>query len=195
MTSITIIYFIRHAHSSYTPDEYNRPLSENGRYESAKLVRLFEDVDIGAMYASRYLRAVETIEPIALAKGLTIQQHETLNERCLSATPVDDFQQAIHSVWKDPNYALPGGESNVTAQSRVMPTIRQLIERHRNEAIIIGTHGNLFTLILNYYDSSYGLSFWNELKMPDVHKVTIDQDRLLSVENISYESFIVAHRL
>lgn len=186
---MTIIYFIRHAHSMYTPDEYNRPLSESGRQESAKLVHLFKKLDITAMYASRYLRAVETIEPIAQNKGMTIQQIEALNERQLSATHVADFQLAIHSVWQNPNFALPGGESNNAAQSRVLPIITQLTEKHQDEAIIIGTHGNIFTLILNYYDASYDLSFWNELKMPDVHKVTIEGNRLHSVRRLSYESF------
>ncbi|KXT70461.1 Phosphoglycerate mutase family 2 [Streptococcus gordonii] len=30
-------YFIRHAHSNYTPDEINRPLSDKGRKSLAQL--------------------------------------------------------------------------------------------------------------------------------------------------------------
>lgn len=36
------IYLVRHAHSPYTPDEWGRPLSENG-FEDAKRVADFLD--------------------------------------------------------------------------------------------------------------------------------------------------------
>ena len=163
---MTTIYFIRHAHSNYTPDEYNRPLSENGRFEAEKLVNLFEEIKIHAMYASNYLRAIETIQPIAKIKDLTIEQMEQLNERVLSATPLDDFEEAIQKVWNNPTFHFPGGESNIEAQNRVIPAIEELIVKHQDETIIIGTHGNIFTLILNYYDAQYGLAYWKNLKMP-----------------------------
>ena len=76
---MTIIYFVRHAHSVYTPDEYKRPISQSGRQEALKLVSIFENIDIQAMYASSYLRAVQTIEPIARLKKLKITQIEALN--------------------------------------------------------------------------------------------------------------------
>ena len=180
---MTTIYFIRHAHSTYTLDEYNRPLSENGRFEAEKLVKLFEEIEIHAMYASNYLRASETIQPIAQIKDLTIEQMEQLNERVLSATPVDDFEEAIQKVWNNPTFHFPGGESNIEAQNRVIPAIEELIVKHQDETIIIGTHGNIFTLILNYYDAQYGLAYWNNLKMPDVIEVVFEGGQLISVNN------------
>lgn len=180
------IYFIRHAHSTYTPDEYNRPLSESGKLEASKLVPLFETIEIDAMYASNYFRAYETIEPIAMLKDLTIQKEELLNERVLSSTPIEDFEKAIQKVWQNPTFAFSGGESNEAAQKRVRPMIEQLLKRHSTETIIIGTHGNILTLLLNDFDDSYGLAFWNNLKMPDIVKAIFEQGKLLSVEKVNY---------
>lgn len=35
----TNLYFTRHAHSNYTPDEYSRPLSEQGIVDADKIKR------------------------------------------------------------------------------------------------------------------------------------------------------------
>ncbi len=146
---MTTIYFVRHAHSIYTPDEYNRPLSEPRKLDSIKLIKAIETIDIQEMYASNYLRAYETIQPIALIKELKIQQKESLNERVLSAIPVNDFSSAMTKVWSDPSYTFEGGESNISAQNRVVPTIKSLLNRHSSDNIIIGTHGNILRFIFN----------------------------------------------
>jgi 2,3-bisphosphoglycerate-dependent phosphoglycerate mutase len=181
---MTIIFFVRHAHSTYTPDEYNRPLSEKGKIEASKLAHVFDKVKVHAMYASNYLRAYETIEPIATQKGLTILKEELLNERVLSSTPLDDFQEGIQKVWYDPSFAFPGGESNEAAQKRVRPIIEHLLKCHPTETIIIGTHGNILTLLLNDFNNAYGLEFWENLKMPDIVKAVFEEGNLLSVEKI-----------
>lgn len=183
---MTIIYFVRHAHSTYTPDEYNRPLSESGKLEASKLVPLFETIQIDAMYASNYLRAYETIEPIAMQKGLAIQKEELLNERVLSSNPIADFEKSIQKVWDDPTFAFAGGESNEAAQKRVRLIIDQLLKRHLTETIIIGTHGNILTLLLNDFDDNYGLAFWKTLKMPDIVKTVFKEGKLLSLEKMDY---------
>ena len=46
-------YFIRHAHSNYTPDEINRPLSDKGR-ESLAQLEFLADKSITAIYSSPY---------------------------------------------------------------------------------------------------------------------------------------------
>lgn len=183
---MTTIYFIWHAHSTYTPDEYNRPLSESGKLEASKLVPLFKTIKIDAMYASNYFRAYETIEPIAMQKGLAIQKEELLNERILSSTPLADFEKSIQKVWGDPTFAFAGGESNEAAQKRVRPIIDQLVKRHSSETIIIGTHGNILTLLLNDFDDNYGLAFWKKLKMPDIVKTVFKDGQLLLVEKVDY---------
>ncbi|MCH7321461.1 histidine phosphatase family protein [Solibacillus sp. MA9] len=181
---MTIVYFVRHAHSVYTPDEYKRPISEAGRVEAIKLVELFETIDVQAMYASSYLRAVQTIEPIAETKNLSITQIEALNERLLSNPPVENFDEAIIKVWENPHFFYPGGESNIDAQNRAVPVFRELLKQHENEVIVIGTHGNILTLMLQAFDHQYGFDFWKGLAMPDVIKAEFLHNQLVTVEKV-----------
>ncbi len=38
--------------------------------------------------------------------------------------------------------------------------------------MVVGTHGNLLTLVLNAYDERFGVEFWRtDLTMPDVYEV------------------------
>ncbi|MEC1177516.1 histidine phosphatase family protein [Metasolibacillus meyeri] len=179
------IYFVRHAHSHYTPDEYNRPLSEEGWKEAYKLVKVFDTIHIQAVYASCYKRAIETVQPIAESKELLIIQDETLNERVLAKDSVADFASAISKVWAEPTFSFDGGESNVMAQKRVIPTIEKLLDRHQNENIIIGTHGNILTLLLNHFDKRYDITFWQSLKMPDIIVAKFEGSELLSIERLT----------
>lgn len=149
-------------------------------------MHVFENITVDAMYASNYARAYETIEPIATQKGLVIQKEEQLNERVLSTTPIEDFQKGIQKVWSDPTFAFPGGESNLDAQKRVRPIIELLLTCYPTETIIIGTHGNILTLLLNDFDNTYGLAFWESLKMPDIVKAVFEEGKIISVKKLAY---------
>lgn len=181
---MTTVYFVRHAHSTYSLDDYNRPLSSEGLLEAGKLGEIFNLRTIHHIYSSPYCRAIETVQPIAQLKNLPIIEEEHLKERVLSSTSVSDFQKAIESVWENPHLALEGGESNIEAQQRVIPFIQELIRKHENENIVIGTHGNILTLLLNYFDPKYGLEFWNSLKMPDIIVTSWKDNRLIEVRRL-----------
>ena len=73
-------YFIRHAHSNYTPDEINRPLSDKGQASLAQL-EFLADKSITAIYSSPYCRAIQTVKPLAQSLKLAIQTDKRLIER------------------------------------------------------------------------------------------------------------------
>ncbi|MFJ5767166.1 histidine phosphatase family protein [Lysinibacillus sp. NPDC093210] len=97
---MTIVYFVRHAHSVYTNDEYNRPLSEKGFLDAQKITQQFKQLDVHTIYSSPYKRAIQTIEGIANFKGLPIKIIDALKERTLGITLAYDFLQAMEQVWK-----------------------------------------------------------------------------------------------
>lgn len=55
---------------------------------------------------------------------------------------------------------------------------------------MIGTHGNLMVLIMNYLDSKYDITFWKGLQMPDIYKLTFYGENLTSVIRIENECTI-----
>ncbi|MBJ7988057.1 histidine phosphatase family protein, partial [Bacillus cereus] len=88
---MTTIYFVRHAHSTYTKEERERPLSEKGWLDAQNITSLLKDEKIDVVISSPYERAIQTVEGIANANKLSIQLEEDLRERLLSKEPVQDF--------------------------------------------------------------------------------------------------------
>ncbi|XXM74066.1 histidine phosphatase family protein [Lysinibacillus sphaericus] len=180
----TTIYFVRHAHSVYSPEELGRPLSEKGRRDAARVTGILKDKNIQTVCSSPYKRAVETVEGTAAFFNKEIDIYEDMKERQLSGEPVENFPEAIMKVWKEPDFSFPGGESNREAQKRGIKSFLGILERYEGKNVAIGTHGNIMVLIMNRFDPQYGIDFWEELDMPDIYKLTFEGKVLLGVERV-----------
>ncbi|KSU62043.1 phosphoglycerate mutase [[Bacillus] enclensis] len=180
----TTIYFVRHSHSVYTPEELERPLSERGKRDAARVRGILKDKNLHAVCSSPYKRAIETVEGTASFFNKKIDIYEDLKERQLSGEPVEDFSQAILKVWKEPEFSFPGGESNREAQKRGIQDFLEILERYEGKNVAIGTHGNIMVLIMNHFDPQYDIEFWQKLEMPDIYKLTFEGKSLLGVERV-----------
>ncbi|WP_409295489.1 histidine phosphatase family protein [Peribacillus sp. SCS-26] len=180
----TEIYFVRHAHSIYTPDELNRPLSEKGRRDAARACALLSQRNITRVISSPYQRAIQTVQGVADEYELDIELREDLRERLLSTVPVDDFAASIEKVWSSPSIALEGGESNMEAQARGARAVKDILETYPGQNIVLGTHGNIMVLIMNYFDTQFDFAFWKKLDMPDIYKVSFSGGQLAGTERL-----------
>ena len=185
---ITTVYFVRHAHSPWVPNrEVERPLSDRGREDAARVADRLSDRPVDAVLSSPYVRALETVEPVADRHGLDVDVAEGFRERRLTDGPAESigetFESAIDGVWSDPTFAWPGGESNEDARERGVRALERILERHAGETVVVGTHGNLLTLLLGHYDDRFGFAFWrDELTTPDVYAARFDDAALVDVE-------------
>ncbi len=177
---LTNLYFVRHAHSTYTPDELGRPLSENGFADAEKVSEILLKEKIDYLISSPYKRAIQTVDGID--KEVIIEGD--FRERKLSGKPVEDFEKAIIKVWEEPNFSWEGGESNIVAQDRGVKATLAILEKYEGKNIVVGTHGNIMVLIMNYFDQKYDFSFWRNLDMPDTYKLTFKKDKLREVNRI-----------
>lgn len=180
----TNLYFVRHAHSIYTPDEFGRPLSELGLLDAKTVTELLKIENIDLVFSSPYLRAIQTVEGIAkyIEKETIIV--DDFKERILAKKPVKDFESAITKVWQDFNFSWDGGESNYVPQKRGVQATIQLLETNAGKNIVIGTHGNIMVLIMNYFDQRYDFNFWKELEMPDIYKLSFNNKELIGIQRI-----------
>lgn len=181
---MTNIIFVRHAHSIYTPDELGRPLSEKGSSDANLVTEILITEEIDVILSSPYKRAVQTVEGLAKAIEKEIEMVNDFRERILSSVPIDDFQAAITKVWGDPYVALDGGESNAVAQERGVNITFQILEKYKGKNVVIGTHGNMMVLIMNYFNEKYDFSFWKNLDMPDIYKCTFEGRELVKVQRL-----------
>ncbi len=182
--NLTKLYFVRHAHSFYTPDELGRPLSDRGFADVAIVNELLKTEKIDIVLSSPYMRAVQTVEGVASQLGKEVVIIEEFKERLLTANPVKDFNQEVVKVWEDFNFFLDGGESNRVAQKRGVEATYNVLNKYTDKNIVIGTHGNIMALIMNHFDSQYDFSFWKNLDMPDVYKLTFDGRGLRGVNRL-----------
>ncbi|WFR61621.1 histidine phosphatase family protein [Paenibacillus amylolyticus] len=173
----TFLYFVRHAESRYVAgQERVRGLTEQGHQDAGTVACLLQAEQIQLFYSSPYRRAVDTIQILADRSGRIVVTEEDLRERELSSSDVkhENFREAKQRLYRDPTYAYPGGESGEQARSRAIAVIERILDKHSGHEVVIGTHGDVMTLILQHYDSSYGYEFWESTTMPDIYKLEFD---------------------
>lgn len=181
----TVIYMVRHAESAYNEGtERTRGLTIKGKGDVDKITETLKREGIDVIISSPYNRAVLSIEGLAQDSGLDIKIFEDLRERHFAEDVIDNLMSVINEKFYDFDYALPGGESNSDCQNRSISMIKNILKEHSGKRIAIATHGIVMTLMMNYFDSSYGLDFLNQLKKPDIYKLIFENLELKKVEKI-----------
>jgi 2,3-bisphosphoglycerate-dependent phosphoglycerate mutase len=176
----TTIYLVRHAESQPSRDvpEPSWPLSIRGLEQAERLVPAMRNLGIVAIYASPYLRARDTVAPLAHALGQEVLIVDALRERALGSYIEGDHRAVIDRCWSDPTLALPGGESNLACAARITQAIAELAARHHGETIAAASHGNALALYLGTIDPGFGFAQWKEMRNPDVFRVVFDGERV-----------------
>lgn len=184
----TALYFVRHAESEYMEgQERERGLTEQGKRDAATVAGLLHREQVQLFYSSPYRRAVDTIQGLAEVSGGIVVTEENLRERTMSGSEVrhENFREAKQRLYLDPTFSYPGGESGEEAVSRAMAVVQRILDRHPGQKVVIGIHGDIMTLILGYYDPSYGYDFWANTTMPDIYKLEFDREsRLVQVTRL-----------
>src|SRR5208282_5200899 len=147
-------------------DEFTRPLTPKGVRDAKQLAELRAATRIDAAYSSPYLRARQTIEPIAQARGLAITTIDDLRERTLSGVELPDWRAHFRRSWEDFDYAPAGGESGRIAQARVVRVLDTIASRHPSGTVILASHGNLIALALHAFMAGVDYEFWESIPMP-----------------------------
>jgi 2,3-bisphosphoglycerate-dependent phosphoglycerate mutase len=180
---------VRHADSPFVfGNERHRGLSDEGLEDARRVAEILAEVPIDYIASSSYARAVQTVKYLAEAKGLPINEYEELAERAIKGldykAPWETLEAAIEQSFSDKDYALIGGESTRKAQQRAIPVIEKLLQEYEGKTSVVGTHGNIMTIILNYYDESYGYDFWKSTSKPDIYQLTFTANLLQKVHRI-----------
>lgn len=167
------VLLVRHAEpiAPGTPgfDEFTRPLTEKGLRDAHELCERHASTGIDAAYSSPYLRARQTIEPIALARAIAIDTIDDLRERTYVLGELADWRTHLRRSWQDFDYAPPGGESGRVAQARIVRVLETIAMRHTAGTVIVASHGNLIALALHaMMPDVVDYVFWESIPMPAV---------------------------
>jgi broad specificity phosphatase PhoE len=163
LSMATTVFLMRHCQSVANAERrYNctigedRGLSAEGRKDAERVSRFFAGRGVARIYASPFPRTVQTAEAVARATGAPIERMGSFGE--LDCGEWDgrtetEIQSLFPEAWKgwhyDPqNNPIPGGESLLDVQTRVLPDFRMLIRKHENGRIAIVTHYCVFNVII-----------------------------------------------
>lgn len=153
----------------------DRPLTVDGQRASAELADELEPYVITRVYSSPFRRAIETVEPTAERRGLPVTVLDDLRERYLVTPPGDDWRDQVRAAWDDPDYAPDGAESGREAQRRGTGVLDLLRVRHPDGGrLLLGSHGNLISLILQALEPDVDAEFHLAMPMPAIYHLEHD---------------------
>jgi 8-oxo-dGTP diphosphatase len=78
------VFLVRHADAgdrdAWVGDDMSRPLSPRGVDQAAGLVAAMDGEEVARVLSSPYLRCMQTVDPLAAARGLAVEANPVLEE-------------------------------------------------------------------------------------------------------------------
>ncbi|WP_080845313.1 histidine phosphatase family protein [Cytobacillus gottheilii] len=168
------IYVVRHAKAD--GQDFEAKLTDSGKEQAHLLKTFFKDKQIEVIYSSPFIRAIETIKPLAQERGLQIVEDARLGERVLSSEMFPDWQDKLQKSFDDFDLVYEGGESQASGMNRAQEMIQHILQLEVNNIVLV-SHGNLTTLLLRYFDQKIGFKEHMEMSNPDVFEITVENEQ------------------
>ena len=175
------LILVRHCQAA--GQEPDAVLTAEGLAQAEELSRFLSDYPIDFLAASRFRRARQSIEPYAAEADLPIHMDSRLNERTLSAEPVENWRAVVRDSFDDHDLRAPGGESAREVLLRAWAALDDVMEAGHALPLVV-THGNLMALVLHSLDPAFGHGGWESLTNPDVYHLREERRGELTFERI-----------
>ena len=157
---MTEILLIRHGETLWNQQgrmqgQNDSPLTALGMNQARLLGRRLKDVSFAALYSSDLGRAHQTARCIADMTG-----HEVVADAGLRERNFGVFEGLMHTEIKlrypeeyvrfatrDPDYAMPGGESTARFRDRCVACLESIALRHPAKTLVVVTHGLVLDML------------------------------------------------
>ncbi|ATP40930.1 histidine phosphatase family protein [Solibacillus sp. R5-41] len=170
------LYVIRHCEAEGQNPE--AALTEKGYKQAIELKNFFCDKKIERIITSPYQRAIESIQPLAKTLNIEIEHDNRLSERVLSNTVLSDWLEKLELTFQDFELKFEGGESSSEAKKRILELVEQIQDEEFNHIILV-THGNLMSLLLNHFNNDFGFNEWKNLSNPDIYVLEFPKNKAI----------------
>ena len=158
----TRIFLVRHGATQLTAEDrfsgaVGVELSEDGRWQAARLGERLQRQGIDAAYCSSLSRAVDTARIIGERCGVapvTMQGLEEISHgrwEGLTRAEVEERYCDEYTAWEeDPfTFAPEGGESGVAVLARSLPVLRTIVTNHPGQRVLVVSHKATIRLLLS----------------------------------------------
>jgi len=151
---LTEILLIRHGETLWNQQgrmqgQHDSPLTPLGLQQARRLASRMKEVPFTALYSSDLGRAHQTARCIADETAHDIVSERDLRERSFGIfegltnneiqTRYPDHYEPF--ARRDPDFAMPNGESATQFRERCVGCLERLTRRHESETIVVVTHG------------------------------------------------------
>jgi len=149
----TRILLVRHGSTELSAEDRfagatDVALSTEGEQQARLLARRLGSVKLAAVYASPLQRTRRTAELLAAPHALPVLPRDELREidhghweQRTRAEVEAAFPQEYRAWEDDPfTFAPPGGETGLSVLARALPALREMVQRHPNETVLLVSH-------------------------------------------------------
>lgn len=157
----TTILLVRHGQTDYNlarrwQGHLDIALNDTGRRQARLLAARLSKYPIQTVYSSDLVRARETAEIIGKAHDLDPIPNTALRERYAGQFQGLTFEELIKNhaeTWRRvrlDNATPPDGESLRQVAERAIPAYQAIVERHKEQCVVIVSHGGTLNLLIAY---------------------------------------------
>ncbi|MGH2805898.1 MAG: histidine phosphatase family protein [Actinomycetota bacterium] len=148
---MTTIYLVRHGATDWNINKRAQgtadiPLNEVGEMQALHTAEELSKVEVDAVYTSDLQRACYTAEAIAKIQGLDVVKEprfREINQGEWTGLTVDEIRAKWPDRWGPARHysERPGGESPQQVRERALAALREVVEKHPDEHVVIVSHG------------------------------------------------------
>ncbi|MGZ9223749.1 MAG: histidine phosphatase family protein [Anaerolineales bacterium] len=158
----TRIYLVRHGATQLSAEDrfagaVDVELSEEGKFQAARLAERLADDNITAVYCSPLTRTIQTATILATPHKLPLIHQDGLREihhghwEGMRRADVEAQFLDEYAAWEeDPfTFAPQGGEAGVNVIARALPVIREIVLEHRGQNVLVVSHKATLRLLIS----------------------------------------------
>lgn len=147
------VFLVRHGETTLSSEDRfagatDVDLSDEGRGQARRLADRLAGERFAAVYASPMRRAQETATILAQPHGLAPVASTSFREidhghwEGLRRSEVEERFSREYVTWEEDPFAFApeGGETGLAVMARALPALREIVERHAGESVLIVSH-------------------------------------------------------
>ena len=151
---MTEILLVRHGETEWNQQhrmqgQRDSPLTATGLQQARQLARRLKDVAFSVLYSSDLGRAHQTARCIADLTGHEIIADRDLRERSfgifegLTNSEIETRHPEHYAPFarREPDFAMPGGESARQFRARCVGCLERIADRHAGDTVVVVSHG------------------------------------------------------
>ena len=132
-------------------------LNQTGELQAQRLADRFKNLTLDAIYSSPLERALQTAEVFARSMKLEVRRSDAVNEIDFGEWTGKTFDElSVDEQWRRFNghrsmTTIPGGESFLEVQNRIVKEIDALAQQHGEARVALVSHADVIRAAVAYF--------------------------------------------